>query len=126
VQKTERKPASGELKISRDVIAAIAKVAAMEVKGVDSLATSTAAQGFFPARFAQKPVDVALNDDFVTISISLNLKFGANITEVCGAVQGAVKDNVQTMTGMVVSKVNVLVAGIRFPDETKEEQAKSL
>ena len=51
----------------------------------------------------------------MTIDISLSLKFGAKIEEVCTAVQNAIKDSVQTMSGMAVSKVNVLVSGIVFP-----------
>jgi uncharacterized alkaline shock family protein YloU len=121
MQKTQNKPASGELKISPEVIAAIAKVAALEQKGVDSLAAPPAVSGFirglFPKKMGKQAITVATSDDFATVSVSVNLKFGANITEVCGAVQGAVKDNIQTMTGMAVAKVNVLVAGISFPDE---------
>jgi uncharacterized alkaline shock family protein YloU len=120
MQKTQNKPAVGELKISPDVIAAIAKVAAQEQKGVDSLAVPPAVSGFFGSIFPQKlgrqAISVVTSDDFVTVSVSVNLKFGANITEVCAAVQNAVKDNVQTMTGMAVAKVNVMVAGIAFPD----------
>lgn len=120
MQKTDRKPATGELKISKDVIAAIAKVAALEAKGVDSLA-QLPVQGLIPRRLAPKSIDISINDDFVTVTVALNLKFGANITEVCQTVQNAVKDNVQTMTGMAVLKVNVLVAGIAFPGENGEE-----
>jgi uncharacterized alkaline shock family protein YloU len=124
MQKTQNKPATGELKISPDVIAAIARVAALEQKGVDSLASPPAVSCFFGNLFRYKPkklgrqaISVASSDDFVTVSVSVNLKFGANITEVCAAVQNAVKDNVQTMTGMAVAKVNVMVAGITFPEE---------
>ena len=121
MQKTSARPAAGELKISPDVIAAIAKVAALEQKGVDSLAVPPAVSGFFgnifPKKLGKQAVGVATSDDFVTISVSVNLRFGANIAEVCAAVQNAVKDNVQTMTGMAVAKVNVLVAGISFPRE---------
>jgi uncharacterized alkaline shock family protein YloU len=120
MQKTQNKPAVGELKISPDVIAAIAKVAALEQKGVDSLAVPPAVSGFlgsvFPQKLGRQAISVVTSDDFVTVSVSVNLKFGANITEVCAAVQNAVKDNVQTMTGMAVAKVNVMVAGISFPE----------
>ena len=49
------------------------------------------------------------------MDISVNLKYGANIPEVAETLQKAVKDAVQNMTGITVSKVNVHVAGIVFP-----------
>ena len=67
-------------------------------------------------------VDVVLADDFAEINIGLALKFGAKINDVCTAVQTAVKDNVQTMTGMAVSKVNVYVAKIVFPQDEEANQ----
>lgn len=110
----------GDLKISQDVVAAIARVATLEIAGVDSMAEPAHIRGIFSRPAMKKAVSVTLNDDFVNIGISVNLKFGAKISEVCPAIQSAVKDNVQTMTGMAVSKVNVLVAGIIFPEEKEE------
>lgn len=112
--KEKRQPV-GSLKISEDVIATIASVAALEIEGVDSLSQSTQQVGRIFASLGKKPIHVDVNDDFVTIDISLSLKFGAKIEEVCTAVQNAIKDSVQTMSGMAVSKVNVLVSGIVFP-----------
>lgn len=113
------KSAVGDLKISQDVIAAIARVATLEIEGVDSLAEINI-RGIFSRTIMKKAISITLNDDFVNIGISVNLKFGAKISEVCTAIQNSVKDNVQTMTGMAVSKVNVLVASIVFPDAEAE------
>ncbi|MCL2034101.1 MAG: Asp23/Gls24 family envelope stress response protein [Oscillospiraceae bacterium] len=112
----ENKQSTGGLKISREVIAAIARVAVLETEGVASLAEPRSIRGFFPR--IKKAVLIELVDDFANIEISVNLKYGANIPHVCAEIQNTVKDNVQTMTGKAVSKVNVFVAGIIFPDET--------
>ena len=101
------------LKISRDVIAAISRVAALETPGVAGLSESGKIGGLF-TKGATKPIEITLVDDFAEIGICLNLEFGAKIPEVCAAVQTAVKDNVQTMTGIGVSKVNITVQGIAF------------
>lgn len=109
----------GSLKISQDVLATIAKVAALEIDGVDSLAEPTGSvRRIFSRGYAKTAIRIELSDDFAQIDIGINLKFGAKITEVCTAVQNNVKDNIQTMTGMAVSKVNVNVAGITFPEDT--------
>lgn len=111
-----KKSTVGELKISPEVIAAIARVAALEIEGVDSLAESTNIQGIFSRPVIKKAINVSLNDDFVNVGVSVNLKYGAKISDVCAAVQNSVKENVQNMTGMAVAKVNVLVVGIVFPE----------
>ena len=114
----ENKKSAGGLKISREVIAAIARIAALETKGVDSLAEPSNIRGFLPR--IKKAILIALIDDFVNIEISVNLKYGANIPQVCAEIQNTVKDNIQTMTGKAVSKVNIFVAGIVFPDEAPD------
>lgn len=108
----------GDLKISQDVIAMIARVTTLEVPGVHSLAEPVnKIGGLFSRPIIKKAIHINMNDDFANISVSVNLKFGTKITEACTAIQNGVKENVQTMTGMAVSKVNVLVAGIVFPEE---------
>lgn len=109
---------SGSLKISRGVIGTIAGLSAREVDGVAGLASPTASFEAPPLRgSAKKLVDVILRDDFAEISIGVALRYGAKIAETCTAVQSCVKNNVQAMTGMAVSKVNVRVARVVFPRE---------
>ena len=69
-----------------------------------------------------KPIQISLNDDVAVIDISVNLKYGANIPAVAETLQKAVKDAVQNMTGITVSKVNVHVAGIVFPEAAPVQQ----
>lgn len=121
MENTKQKQPTGSLKISQEVLATIARVAALEIEGVDSLVESTGSMKRVLGRsFGKNPIEIELNDDFAVVDISLNLRFGAKITEVCTAVQNSVKDNIQTMTGMAVSKVNITVAGITFRDDSQE------
>lgn len=117
MERIQKQPA-GSLKISEDVLATIAKVAALEIEGVAGLAEPTGKMGkMFSRGFGKPLIHIELNDDFAKISLAVNLEFGAKINEVCTAIQTNVKDNIQTMTGMAVSKVNVTVSGIVFPEE---------
>jgi len=101
------------LKISRDVIATISRVAALETPGVAGLSENKKIGGLF-TKGGGAPIEINLVDDFAEIGICLDLEFGAKIPEVCASVQSAVKDNVQTMTGIGVSRVNITVQGIVF------------
>ncbi len=117
INQNQRLPA-GSLKISQEVIATIAGVAALEIEGVARLAQhSPGLRHKSLAASRKKNADVIISDDFAEIDIGLVLSFGARIGEVCTAVQTAVKENVQTMTGMAVSKVNVYVDNIVFFEE---------
>jgi uncharacterized alkaline shock family protein YloU len=110
------------LKISREVIATIARVAALEIPGVASLAEPKSSLGGFFSKGLAKSIEIVLADDFAEIDVCLNLEFGAKIPDVCAAVQNNIKDNVQTMTGIVVSKVNVTVQGIILPEQNAAAQ----
>jgi uncharacterized alkaline shock family protein YloU len=107
------------LKISREVIATITRVAALEIPGVAALAEPKKnLKGIFSGGLS-KSIEINLLDDFAEIDLCLDLEFGAKIPEVCWAVQANVKENVQTMTGIVVSKVNVTVLGIQIPSRNE-------
>ena len=51
-------------------------------------------------------------DGVVTVSLSLNLRFGKNIMEVSSRVQEKVKAAIENMTGLSVADVNIKVAGV--------------
>lgn len=110
--------AIGNLKISQEVIATIAGVAAREIEGVAGMAQ---APGNFRKLIVKSPsaksVNITMNDDIAVIDVYVTLRFGAKIPEVSQSIQTSVKEAVQTMTGIVVSRVNVNVAGISFEEK---------
>lgn len=116
----DRQP-TGSLKISRDVIASIAGTAAKEINGVADLATfTTNIKGWLMKKQPAKSVMINFNDDVATIDINVVLKEGAKIPEVSERIQTAVKEAVQNMTGITVSRVNICVVGIAFEEKEPE------
>ena len=111
----------GSLKISQEVIATITKYAVTEIEGVNSLA-----EGRLPIKnitkkgIAARPIIINLNDDVAVIDVCVIVEAGCKIRTVAENIQKAVKDAVQNMTGITVSKVNVHVEGIQFPEEAAE------
>ena len=119
----------GGLIISEEVIASIACNAAKDVNGVSSFSSrpsdivSTLKKGSLKV---MSPVRIVEEGDDLIIKIYINLEYGAKINAVAEQVQLSVKDAIQNMTGKVVSKVNVVAAGIDFePDEEQTEPLKS-
>jgi uncharacterized alkaline shock family protein YloU len=113
---------SGSLKISEDVISTVAKLTINEINGVHSLAPSSASVMEIVAKTgATKSIKIDLNGDVAQIDISVILKSGHKIKDVAERIQTAVKDAVQNMTGVAVSKVNIYVAGVKFDEQLKQD-----
>ena len=119
----EKRTASGNLKISQDVISSITAYCLREVEGVASLASlGTNLKGWLQAKRPRKAILVELNEDVATITVHVNVMYGAKIREVAENIQRSVKDAVQSMTGIAVAKVNVVVSGIAFRNPKAEEE----
>jgi len=117
VENTDFKQPIGSLRISQEVIATIASFATKEIDGVASLAPFTSnIKGWLMQKQSAKSIIIDLNDDIATIDIHVNLKYGAKINRVSEQIQTSVKEAVQNMTGIAVSKVNIFVAGIVFDE----------
>ena len=114
---------TGNLKISEDVVASIATIATKEVEGVAELSNAPAnLKGVFKTKkpIKKTSVEVDLNDGVAIIDIYLKIKYGAKVQPVSNEIQKKVKDSVQNMTGIAVSKVNIHIAGIAIDDKNKK------
>jgi len=96
-------------------MATIAKSATLEVEGVDSVSEYPYdIKGIFTKGQIQKNVSVCLNDELAEVTVQMIIKNGYRIGAVSERVQKAVKEAIQSMTGITVSKVNVVIAGIAY------------
>ena len=122
------KSSMGELVISNEVISSIAINAAKDVDGVSSFyngpvdVVNTIKQGSLRV---MSPVRIMLDGDDFSISIYINVLPGKKFQTVATEVQSAVKESVQNMTGKLVKKVNVIVAGIDFDKPAQQEPCES-
>ena len=115
---------SGNVKISDEVIATIAQIAANEVDGIIGTGSSFAGeikQILSKKAPAGKGVKVVTEIGEVTVDISVVVEYGAKIPAVSWELQENVKKNVESMTGLSVRKVNIHVVGIEVKEEEKEE-----
>lgn len=119
---------SGTLKISEEVILTIAKLAISDIKGVEEIipVNESGITNKPLQRLASKNWGVARKlfgkrnnlikakflDDVVEITLAVIIKHGYKITMVAESIQNSVKSSVQSMTGITVSRVNVIISGI--------------
>ena len=115
----------GSLQISTDVIAKIARLAALEIEGVKSVSCGNSpVKGFFAKVNIHKTVEVELTDEVAQITVNVMMRYGYRIPSVCEALQKSVKASVQNMTGITVSKVNVVVTGVAMTSAIEEEKSE--
>ncbi|MBR1823689.1 MAG: Asp23/Gls24 family envelope stress response protein [Ruminococcus sp.] len=106
-----RKSAASKLKISDDVIIEIARLAALDVKGVARLSGEVSKMNKLRNR---GPIKISMIGDVAAIDMSIVVKYGEKAVAVAQDVQTVVKENVQNMTGVPVARVNVTVGGVAF------------
>lgn len=121
IKSNEKEPV-GSLKISQEVIESIASVAASEVEGVASVVDNVKLKDVFNIKsLTSKSIKVNINNDFAVIDVYINIKHGAKIQVVSHEVQKKVKDAIQSMTGIAISKVNVHIMGLEFEKKDNKE-----
>ena len=104
----------GSLQISTEVIAKIARCAALEVEGVAEVSCGTQNKKLKDLLEAsiQPPVAVEMRDGTAELTLHLIMASGARIPAVAEKVQQNVKSAVQNMTSVTVSRVNLVIAGL--------------
>ena len=111
------------LNISEDVIGIIAGLAASEVEGIAGMQLGFVDginQMFGNNKKYSKGVKIELEGRRGAVYSFVNVKYGVRIPDVAWAAQTAVKNSVETMTGLEVAAVNINVQGIIFEKEDKK------
>ncbi len=121
---TESKADMGLTKISDNVVAKIAGIAAREIKGVHSLVP----MGFGGAitGFAQKVaggdmrghgVGVEVGVREAAVDMNVVVFYGVNIPQVAEAVRRNIIERIKSLTGLLVKEVNLEVSDLYFPED---------
>ena len=108
----------GEVKIAADVVAAIAGLAATEVDGVYAMAGTLTNElaGMLGKKKLTKGVKVQMELGVVHVDMMISVRYGYSIPKVT-EVQERVSQQIETMTGLTVSEVNVRVSGVNLGNE---------
>ena len=112
------------IKISNDVIAVIAGVAASEVPGVATMAgglTGGITEALKGKKNLAKGIKVEATDSTAKIDVNIIVEYGSRIPDVAFEIQNRVKKSVESMTGLKVEEVNVHVQGVNTEMLTNSE-----
>ncbi|MFC4809977.1 Asp23/Gls24 family envelope stress response protein [Paenibacillus sp. GCM10023250] len=110
---------SGIIRISDDVVATIAGLAALETPGIAAMSggISEGLAKRLSGKNAQKGVSVEVGQLEAAIDLRIIVKYGIPIQEVCRQLQENVREAVANMTGLNVVEVNIKVEGVAFKEE---------
>jgi uncharacterized alkaline shock family protein YloU len=124
---TEKAEKQGVIKISEEVVATIAGLAAAEVAGIAGMSGGIA--GDLVEKLGRKSLSKGIKADVgeneANIDLNVIVDYGVNIHEVAVQLQNSVRNAVENMTGLDVVNVNVHIQGLSFSSEIKEEDGRS-
>ena len=116
----------GRIIFADEVVATIAALAVSDVDGVSTMSGGVV-EGItemLGKKNLTKGVKVEVGQEEAAVDISVNIKYGYKIKEVCEKIQEAVKTAIQNMTGLRVVEINVFVQSVVFePAEQDNNRA---
>ncbi|WP_123043573.1 Asp23/Gls24 family envelope stress response protein [Cohnella candidum] len=123
---TEEVLQEGLIRISDDVVATIAGLAALETPGVAAMSggISEGLAKRLSGRNAQKGVSVEVGQLEAAIDLRIVVHYGIPIHEVGRRLQDNVREAVENMTGLRVVEVNVKIEGVAFKDEEPDADSQ--
>ena len=117
----------GRIVFADEVVATIASLAVTDVDGVASLAGGMVEgiSEMLGKKSLTKGVKVEVGTEEAAVDITVSIRYGYRIKEVCEKIQAAVKSAIENMTGLRVVEINVFVQSVVFePGEGNARAAK--
>lgn len=110
------------IKISDEVVAIIAGIAASDVPGVAGMSGGLVGgiSEILGKKNFSKGIKVDVGEKDATIEIFIIVDYGVRIPDVAWEIQNKVKKSVEDMTGLMVKKVNIHVQGVKVEKEIVE------
>lgn len=109
---------SGTVHITEEVLISIATVETSRIKGV-SVSPAGVVELFSP-KHSNRDIEVNIDENNVYMTIKVSVEYGINLIKVSQEIQNSVKERIETMTGLNVNEINVIISNVVIPKETKE------
>ena len=117
----------GQIKIHEGAIATIVRKAACSVPGVTRITGNSfvdnIAEIVGSKKIQDRSIQIAMNNSSVAVELSINIQYGVQLPAVAAAVQDSVSREIKAITGLNVTKVNVIV---REMEDASEDEAETL
>ena len=119
-------PELGNITVSKEVVAIIAALETIKVKGVVGINSGHKAGSIdiLPKKDLAKGVEVWMKPGEAALNISIITDYEVGIFKVAEEVQKRTKHAIEVMTGLKVLKINVNVRGVKFKEEVNKIKEK--
>lgn len=130
MEKQEMENSLGAIRIADEVVEVIAGLAASEVDGVAGMSggfVGDLAHMLNRSKNLAKGVKVEVGQQEAAVDLFIIVEYGVRIPEVALHVQEAVKDAIESMTGLTVIETNIHIQGVNFrstAEAVKEEEIR--
>lgn len=113
----------GKIEIAPEVIEIIANMAALEVEGIVNLSGGMMADlvdRIGGRKTSGKGVKVDIGEKEAAVDVYIIVEYGYRIPDTAHKVQENVRNSIEKMTGLYVTKVNVHIVDVQLKQEKKE------
>lgn len=117
----------GQINIADEVIGIIAGKAASECYGLVGMASRRLQDGIAQLLGQEnfnRGVEVSIGEDGVNITLYIIVQYGVKISEVAHNVMERVRYTLDSMVGLHINKINIVVQGVRVVPKQKEQESK--
>ncbi|MET9770800.1 Asp23/Gls24 family envelope stress response protein [Streptomyces sp. NPDC006415] len=122
----------GRTTITDNVVATIAGIAIRETEGVHSVgrgaskalgAVTGRMSGSSSSSGARRAVKVEVGEKQTAIDVDVEVEYGTPIHELADLIRTHVTDTVETMTGLEVVEINIVVFDVHIPGDDDEDDS---
>lgn len=115
----------GSTEITDNVVSKIASMAAGEVEGIHMGGSASRAAGGLlgsvtGSQGQTRGVSVDVGRVEAAIDLTMGIEYGRNILELVGRVRARVTEQVENLTGLRITELNVTVSDIIFPEQEED------
>ncbi|HOB21329.1 MAG: Asp23/Gls24 family envelope stress response protein [Firmicutes bacterium] len=117
----------GQINIADEVIGIIAGKAASECYGLVGMASRRLQDGIaqlLGQDNLNRGVEVSIGEDGVNITLYIIVQYGVKISEVAHNVMERVRYTLDSMVGLHINKINIVVQGVRVVPKQKKQESK--
>jgi uncharacterized alkaline shock family protein YloU len=119
----------GVVKIHENVISSIVRKATCSVEGVSRLAGSALVDNIAEIvgsrKMHDRAIGIKIDGAEVEIEVKVNVEYGSHVPSLAANVQSSVMENVERITGMKVTKVDVVIQELEEEPEEEEEEEEN-
>ena len=114
----------GEIRIASPALSAVIRRAVCSVDGVSRLAGSSLVDNIAEfvgnKKVMDRAIQITIGESSIEVVIAINIRYGFALPEIAANVKECVVRQIQDLTGLLASRVDVIIREMEFTDDENE------